>query len=679
MTTPFSPTFNNIPLTTQGTQVWAGQPGNSVTFSNLDEENNVFISPLNSVAPFSPNAIQLEPLQTFTGDGGVTYWACSDQTATLLVAGGGIQWQPSPGQIINTAAFATAVAEAIAAAGVGLLANPTVLYQASSVTTEGILVGAHVSETGMGQPDAITAANLFDSYISRPLAVTKQKYFFFDEGVYPSSIPTDWSELAAAGCVMMACFKPSRAAVLAGGSALTTEQGKLAAALTLLAGPALYEVCLWQECDNFTQNNFSDTGNASEPSYQQYWSAYAPTVRTAGIPCVECVINGHTVNLTTGMIPLAGSGGARKPDKVYNDFYATVYEGHSPNTENGAGVSLLNFCQTNNIPFGLGEWGLTSSGTTPTDKWDPYVQVIHDCFDPIVGTSQAADITYYSGDNPNGENIITGPTDFKVPAIQTIYDDYTAIAPDTIPAGGSLILTPVNPSPIGGLAECNALSYEMNLQFSCSGSSTNPFAEVVFDFFEDDGTSGPRVDTVHMVCAMSASSNGARISGKGPLRGQYMRVTVNNLDPTFSCTVSLELLATSRTVSTDKWQEITIYSVPGFTRPTNQTPGTLQLGSETVTVPDNGTPVDILFPMWEGKVWVSLLESGVVAPNLTVNIQPMPVSYWGPPNITNDVPGGANSPVQYFAAVPRSPFRVRFINNGAAPSNVSYALTALEY
>lgn len=253
----------------------------------------------------------------------------------------------------------------------------------------------------------------------------------------------------------------------------------------------------------------------------------------------------------------------------------------------------------------------------------------------------------------------------------------------TIAAGATTTFTPITPSPIAGFSPCLGLSYEIQLQLLGSASATIPFAVVTLQFFESDSPGAFPLETVEWVCAVGNVGNGGLIGGHGPLRGNYMSVTIKNLD-TLSLQAGVTILGTSRTYTRDVWTEQTNYVTAGFTRP-NLFPGTLYLGAVNSVAVGAGLTVARLFPMWAGQWWIEQLDTGGVAsPNLDFTVQAMPPSFFTSANILDQFPAGTqttglnNDPFGYFIAGPRCPLRLQWVNSGTTTATVNVVCTALE-
>jgi hypothetical protein len=302
------------------------------------------------------------------------------------------------------------------------------------------LVGATVLAGGYGAATAYeAAADYFDPYVGFPLALTKQK-FYLEEGQWPA--PTsDYLTLQAAGVKWMLCVKPLRSAVLAGGSALAAEQANLAAAI---AAYQPYEVCLWQECNQGSQTWFT----SPEPTFQQYWNAYAPTVTAAGVPLVVTMSIGSQTSLDRA-VSYFPSAGPILPAKCYYDWYASEWKpthssplGFNPDTPDDSGVTPISIPDSLGIPVGLGEWGNSASGILQSQKtWNGYLAHLVTLFTTRIANGLVnADFGYYSGNGAN--DIVTGPTDYKVAGIRQVYELFSS-GPGPVPPGGEPLTIPV--------------------------------------------------------------------------------------------------------------------------------------------------------------------------------------------------------------------------------------------
>lgn len=705
MSTPSSfPT--QIPLTQQPVQVWAGgrAASSQVTFINLDNTNTVFIGTSSSISPGGGNTIPIASFGSITLPGAQTLYGCTDELsgspANLLVAGGAINYAPSPAQVaasIDLTALATAIALAIEQSGIPLIASPVQLYDVPATTIAGAgPVGATTQPLGYNQClgtsyDTLGVANYVDGFLIGNPALKFQKWFIGQDvhgnGKWITSagnIPNGLQELITAGCQILLCVQPN---TVFSSSEFTGLQNTIK--ILFQAGCNLYGVAIWQEPN--TDNKFPN-GAAWGTLMGQYAPALVTTAGTANF--VACM----ATNISTGgnyqeyfnAIPNTVTVYALTADLYGNSF---INQGIFLDAPFGAAtLSFEQLADNYGCELGLSEWGVAQASTVGIIEadWVLFWQKVQNFFLTRLNNGKVnGPISWYSGTNSPEYDLLPNMPCLPPNSITTGYDVTAGLntifttlsnASQTVSIAPSATLTlpPINPSPNAKFAPSQTLSYELNFSASIANTSTNPFAEVIVQFFETDNPNAVPLDTIRWIVPMSADAGGSQISGRGPLRGQYMSVQVKNLDTVLTCSVGLNLSATSRpfNIARDVWQEATNFSVPGFTRPT-RVPGTDMLGTVNFTAAPS-TTTDTLFPLWNGKLWFALLESGVVAPNLTVNAQPMPAGFFGSPNVTNDYPAGANSPVQYEYYSPRCCLRVRVINNGTANASVNFALVAAE-
>jgi hypothetical protein len=328
--------------------------------------------------------------------------------------------------------------------------------------------------------DKVGAALLLDSYLDPagsttryPLAVTKQNWYSLSlMGEGATTWPTTLSALQAnqgelfslatayPNLVFQYALSPSRAAVLTGGSTLTAEKNALAAFLALLKSScpaACYEIALWHESNDNGKQLFADSGGAGQPTYQQYWNAYAPVVKAAGMPVVPVFLLAvPNANLTNALSMLPDGNSACYPDRIYVDWYmaggftagigagnpATYTGGINPDTM-VSGQSIITRANAIDVPVGICEFGVTINAPNPDTSpvygnpftfpfWEAYVTYFINLFTGAGGTAgtqpvRVADICLYTGQTAGGANIVAPPsggvpTDYKVTGLDLIFN-----------------------------------------------------------------------------------------------------------------------------------------------------------------------------------------------------------------------------------------------------------------
>lgn len=239
-------------------------------------------------------------------------------------------------------------------------------------TTRGVVGATVQTAVYPSATDRYSAARIFDRIVNRPGAVAIQKWFFA-EGKWPSSVPSDMAELSAAGCKFIMCFKPSRDQVNA--KEPTPDQRKLRATCNMLGGLNVIYDC---------------SASASASDQQSYFPG-------------------------SGLV-----------DKVYCDFYGFTYKARLSQGIQDPLYYIEQVADDNGLPFGLGEWGFGSASDHLTPTTNPtarqFVDYINTVFTRRLQAGKVNDaVLYYEGAKSDA-NKITGPEDWKTPLFQEIYD-----------------------------------------------------------------------------------------------------------------------------------------------------------------------------------------------------------------------------------------------------------------
>jgi hypothetical protein len=296
------------------------------------------------------------------------------------------------------------------------LAGPRV-WRAASTPAYG-LVGATVQADVYPKEDRYGGAKVFDKYVSRPAAMTIQKCYF-NEGTWPSSVPSDIAELSAAGCKFIMCFKPKRS------PRTTTEGTKLQNTCNMFVNyqptPIDFDVVLWQEPNSPNMGYFSS--GSDYIAYVEYYQPYVPS----GLSVIYDSSGSASASDQQSYFP-----GSALVDKVYCDFYGDAYQ-----TKRGRGIddplaAIQRVADDNGLPFGLGEWGFGSANNALTPTSTPsakeFVGYINKVFTSRLSDGKTnGDVLYYDGTTSSTPwNVISGPGDWKTPLFQEIYDNLSA-------------------------------------------------------------------------------------------------------------------------------------------------------------------------------------------------------------------------------------------------------------
>jgi TAT (twin-arginine translocation) pathway signal sequence len=240
------------------------------------------------------------------------------------------------------------------------------------------------------------AANLFDSYVGLPLAVTVQKNYL-TEGSYPNPLPVQIASLAKLGCQFIVCVYPSRTA---------DDSASLAAFLQQLNASGIsYRAALVNEWN-------SGTKFAAPADWLAYWGKYAPVIKAAGVPA--CALVCATSNKSNFAKIQPGFPASPLPDQYWIDYYGEAYR------YNVRIDGLLDQAASYGVPAGIGEFGYAvSGGTTMTMAlWQAYCGYLAG-----LAPRLALGCVYWGS---AGHDIVTGTADPKVAGIQQVMQAFQA-------------------------------------------------------------------------------------------------------------------------------------------------------------------------------------------------------------------------------------------------------------
>ena len=322
---------------------------------------------------------------------------------------------------------------------VGIQGKTTFSWSVSSIPSQGQKgpVGASV-DTSIFGTTYTQRANTFDGYVGRPLAITTYRQYFSGVSSWPTTInsPHSIGEASKLGARVVISFKP---AVDPTGSytGATYQNDKTSlrnACQLFVANNVDFDICFYNEMNN-AKNGFTGTNGIGVTGWLKFWQFYAPVVKNNGgnLSWVPAITHGFPD--ATPYFP-----NNPFPDKIHADWYSNDWYVHGI-TPLSYGLDAL--ANPHNIPIGLGEFGPSNDPTvfTPTHaQWNSFID------DILIGyfgnTSpntnfpnggrlhqnlSNADIIYF-GDATSLTSIgaVTGPSDYKVPGLQRVYDQLNA-------------------------------------------------------------------------------------------------------------------------------------------------------------------------------------------------------------------------------------------------------------
>jgi hypothetical protein len=269
-----------------------------------------------------------------------------------------------------------------------------------------------------------------------------------------------------------------------------------------------------------------------------------------------------------------------------------------------------------------------------------------------------------------------------VPIIGAPVQLYNVASALALPTGiEGVFITPVNPSPVAGLASADYLSYEIVMGLEAGSGSAKPFADVNIYWYDYDQIPQAPVDTVRIVVPMGANGDPdgpAVITGRGPMRGGYMRIEINNLDTVSASLAFLQGAGTSRTVQKDNWSWDIDQSpaIPGYTVG-NGGGYSLFIGQIISQVIAAGKSFSAMYGLAAGEVYLREHVSGLTTNQCEFNIQALPPASQGAQYI-HRVFLGSTSENEEIIAFPRAPVLMTITNNSTDQATVDMSMIAIQ-
>lgn len=748
MTTPYAYGYGTgqppvqFPVTTQATLCWNSVPNSGlIGFENTDTETTIYLGQSAAMAPGDANSIPLDPLAFITLPGNAPWYvvAATVPTGDLLIMPGAETFSASPeaiAQAMIDVGVADAIAQAILGTGLPLVPNPTMLYNVSgtqpapglgligfTIPNQALKAGCYANTYG-SQAAADTA---MVGILKRPQGgshPTFTKKFWNTISVFTLPL-NDMQNYGAFGTKVACCLKPvfyhldkTGVALPPNTNFMTTTlltASQRAQAVTDFNGITTFFNTLLGTPYNFTTAQLSGVfyqepevaGNNMTPTdYQNVLFTYVAAATAAGIGIVADIGSGAGAATATSYANAAVASGVPLAG-LAQDFYMTAWL-------NGVTLDAVgSVADANNLSFGVYELGCAPGnfGSSGEEDCTNYLLGQHSSggqfgiLDYMAARIQAnkpnLDCEYYMGQcDANGAGDLTSPIgldptvtnpDFRIGLYEQIFDTLTAspATPFTIPATHTTTMPPISPSPIGGLAPANYLSYELALGLQAGVGSTNPFAQVIIQWYDFDQVAKDQTfideETWYVPMGANGDPNGPLfIAGGGRMRGNFMLIKINNQD-TVTCTVNyMQVAGTSRMGKRSQWlwtpNSNTSPAVPTFTLAKAAT-GSLQLGREEQQNLAAGMFEGWINGLWAGQAFVRVLVSGVAAANTVhFQIQPQPTGVFGTENILNESMGipGQNDERTFTIALPRCTTQTVFNNNDANTVNVSYQIIGIE-
>jgi hypothetical protein len=645
-------------------------------------------------------------------DGTKTIYANAPaNTANLLVLPAGSNPTLSVsalGEAFIASGLALQIAQAISQSGISLVGAPSLLYNGSIQNTAGTPAGFGTNfsdgvPASYGCAGGNSTAAFQCSYTAFDSLITPQvdgaSKLFNNASLYPL-VPDNKQQAAInKGHRLYLCYQPGALPTSGQVTSIqqtTTDQNNLLASVNAMiaacaaagTGATVEAIVLYQEYDD------NDSGhNITAPVYQSAWNYYANFLH-AHLP-------------TLNIVACVGSGTASQWNNYVNsgltfisglmvDYYGSSFnKGVLLDSGNNGGAvvggvsnNIIAIAAALNIPWCIGELGriATSNATVPTTtQMKNYFTYIAGVVAAWVGAGHSMlDCMWFNGQS-GSPNIISTLTDPLVSSPANLLQNFIA-AISSVPitgigAGVTAVLPPITPSPVAGYATAQAISYDITVNLIASAGSTVPFAAVELAWFNtDDTTAQPVAVQQWTLPAGTTGTTGTFIVGAGPQRGQFLQISITNLD-TVQMSVTIQLNATGRITETDDWfwDPANSVTVPTFQLVNANAPFSNQIAVQSGTTLLASTAITRLCGMFAGETYIRFNASG--AGVVSVQLNPVPATkggggtWLGACSLLNEQPNGE---FEATIVLPRCPTEVIITNTDGANSHVvNFEMVAL--
>lgn len=557
----------------------------------------------------------------------------------------------------ETNTLANLITDALQSAGIPLLANPIQLYNVGPATTTGTpgTMGAYVQPAVQTQANWEKATTDWEQITGITVSARK---IYFSHGSTPTNVGESVQQCIDQGLQAWLCYTP----VNVNPGSLAEANNTIASINAFIAAglPAnKIVVVFWQELFQ---------GKVSGADCIAGYQFYVPKIR-AGCP-------GVLIGWDTAGQGMPGGPSAYDPGPGFYDLVGTDLYGNEWVSNGGSSFTkLYAIAQANNKPMCVPEFGTSVGGAVTNANVIAFIQWL---------TQQALTILQNGGilgpfmwwqddSNPGGPNVISSPSDFRIPYLQALAAAVTTPAGGSgglsVPAGGNTTLTPLTPTPGGGWADADGMSYDIALQMTAGIGSTIPWLTVQLFFYDDDTPTARAVDRVYWHIPMGTNAAGpTRIYGNGPQSGRYMSITLHNGD-SVACSGSVQVNSTARArdVHDWNWSVADSNTVPTYNLASGAGYAT-NLGEQSGVNVNAGVTKGWLLSLGAGRVWF-WCESTTA--NVDIQLLAQPPSAFGTAPLW-ETTLAANSPQGAMVMFPRGPVLVNFTNNGGGAASVSF-------
>lgn len=234
----------------------------------------------------------------------------------------------------------------------------------------------------------------------------------------------------------------------------------------------------------------------------------------------------------------------------------------------------------------------------------------------------------------------------------------------SVAAAATQVLGPFTISQIG---------YELLITASIPAAATNPFIEVVINWFDSGTNTLMQTDSFAAVCGTATLTNFVTAM-RGPSKADQVRISLTNADSAQAATVNVTMLQNSRVYPSDLlyWPNLwpTTLAVPVFTLPTIP-PDEDCLGIlSAVAIPASSSITRLMAP-YNGPIIVGFNMNTGQLSSLNFFLAPEPLSNYG----SNNPVFGATPPSSSFTVGgPRAPLRMVVTNTATTSVTVTMGL-----
>jgi hypothetical protein len=224
--------------------------------------------------------------------------------------------------------------------------------------------------------------------------------------------------------------------------------------------------------------------------------------------------------------------------------------------------------------------------------------------------------------------------------------------------------------------QLNRPGYQLTFTTVMSVSATVPFVTVRVDYF--DPTFTDFIDGEHWIL-LCDNGNNITYSGRGPVRGGGLRVTITNLDATHTATVTMTVSQTTHHIARDDFRVSNVNAnpvIPVYALWPDSYPQIGLIGAGTASVNPGATLKFIDF-LYSGDTQHTYNGGGT---SLTLQLRlpdALPASLGGNQIIWSDAL--TSSLISHRFILPRCPVMVTVNNSGASAETVNYSAMLLEY